>query len=58
MLLRQPTDPGERFYEYWPSPGYPENYNGLVVDFVSEFDMTHYWMREFKVTDEVRRINR
>uniref|UniRef100_A0A1I8B613 protein-tyrosine-phosphatase n=1 Tax=Meloidogyne hapla TaxID=6305 RepID=A0A1I8B613_MELHA len=54
MLVRQPNEPGERFFEYWPTPGYPENYNGLNVDFVSEFDMGHYWLREFKVTDESR----
>jgi len=52
MLVKQPNEQGERFFEYWPSPGYPENYNGLNVDFVSEFDMGHYWLREFKVTDE------
>jgi hypothetical protein len=53
MLLRQPMESGDggRFFEYWPNPGYPENYNGLEVDYVSEFDMSHYFLREFKVTD-------
>uniref|UniRef100_A0A914GZU8 protein-tyrosine-phosphatase n=1 Tax=Globodera rostochiensis TaxID=31243 RepID=A0A914GZU8_GLORO len=58
MVIRQPTDPKEKFFEYWPSPGYPESYNGLTVDFVTEFDMTHYWMREFKVTEEQSRHSR
>ncbi|KAL3108135.1 hypothetical protein niasHT_016326 [Heterodera trifolii] len=52
MVIRQPNDPKEKFFEYWPSSSYPENYNGLLVDFVAEFDMSHYWMREFKVVDE------
>lgn len=43
------------FYEYWPrSSGERRaavNYGGVLVDAVSEFDMTHYVVREFRIAD-------
>uniref|UniRef100_A0A915DHU2 Protein-tyrosine-phosphatase n=1 Tax=Ditylenchus dipsaci TaxID=166011 RepID=A0A915DHU2_9BILA len=39
----------EKCCEYWPNER-RENYDGLIVDCVSEFDMTHYMLREFKIT--------
>lgn len=44
------TQPNERgAFDYWPNER-RENYQGLIVDCATEFDMTHYMLREFKLT--------
>lgn len=49
MLTRLRERSGEKCSEYWPSKR-REVYASLVIDCVSEFDMTHYILREFKLT--------
>lgn len=46
-MLIKPNERGT--YIYWPSEN-QKNYEGLIVDLASEFDMTHYILREFKLT--------
>lgn len=46
-MLIKPNERGTCVY--WPSET-RKNYEGLIVDLVSEFDMTNYILREFKLT--------
>ena len=44
------TSVQEKCYQYWPSER-SARYQYFVVDPLAEYNMPHYVLREFKVTD-------